>query len=821
MRRAVTLWLLALLLAACRQASLPAPTPSTTPSPSPSPTSTPTPTPTPIPGLVEGKDARLLAESALELEKPDWPENRNSDKDDDVYVAHYAPSGSKPDQMVPVSEVMASLYQPFAEGLDISRYFPDARPVLVEFRDSEGKTYYVPEAVVRSALGDEYARKLESMGLPEQDMTLFLTMPSQMLEMAEGASMLKENGRHLQGTIAGDPETSPVKVRTLADDLLVVGRYDPVPDSPEGNTDPSDDLVLAIQTPGKADLNEVGSLFDKGWFFSDVEVLKPADLGLDSQEMQALPDATRDYQRTMAVWFGKFLGGMIENYNQAFHDGTLGQWSLSEHLDALPMFTENQTNEDRTFTYYRSGWVYDIGLFPGWAEDGSDLVDIRLNYPSTLFSLPLLPEEMVVGKGTYYRSKNDTEGVEVEVVRRPATFKAIAETALEAPAQNFPALGKIAVFDLSSKHEPNASRGGAYNFLFAHLAYNTMRELLGFPAAPIEVYYLPAKDGGIPPGAEKNGSRLYYSAANGKPKQRYIRVDLTAILNSWYGRLVKDVTTMEDRVIKIDALGLDVDVMKQMGVSFRPAREFGPESVEGKLPVLMEFNVDDAMAGIAGWWQPTNMKYLNNWLRKMGTYAPTYSTKLPDGRQVGEVVKAVMDSLPDGSLAVFNGPGFSPVLTFAQHYIVDQGKDIGISGSFTVEYSAGEDWKRGIYEDIYQKMLGGNIPNLKKPFDFVLPFYEYLHLDNLFYTNALYVNVFDQTNRFAEFGGEFGGTQRNFSALVSYYPKYHILAFDNFTVSPKSGFQPPWLMPGFLEIGDVVDSDGAVPFLSGFQPYKP
>jgi len=53
------------------------------------------------------------------------------------------------------------------------------------------------------------------------------------------------------------------------------------------------------------------------------------------------------------------------------------------------------------------------------------------------------------------------------------------------------------------------------------------------------------------------------------------------------------------------------------------------------------------------------------------------------------------------------------------------------------------------------------------------------------------------------------------------FTQFDGFAFDDFTITPKSGFQPPWLMPGFVEVGDVNASDGAAPFLSGFQTYSP
>ncbi len=840
------MWTLALagLAAACGAPSAPA-TPTLVPSPTftPTPTLTPTPTPTPIPGLITDSEkiGEILYASFTADTPESLPENRDAMHSNDVLVLHYAQGGDA-EQLVPKRIFNANLYQNSFRTLDMRSLREDFNVMLVEMVDESGNEYYVPLEVLRHEMGDEYAESLLS-ALYRHDMTFYPTMPSQLMLIATGMEGVAPNAEEHVGVIAGSLD-NPVKVSVLPKDLIVLGRYDP--DMPDD--DPSDDLLLAVQPLGGEDIQNSQAQYP----LSDFVILNPEDLGMGSS-LASLPDMTSAYQDIMAIWWGGFLGGIVESYDRQWDWRHPNDGTLASLLSPLPMASRidevvvDLINKKVEFEKPKTGWVYDIHLTPinntfieerngrrvedhpmrehVFTDVGSESAMVVLNYgkDGPVVALPLQPEMTIF---------HDSD-----MVIKPAGLNPMADASLRDRERFFPYWGKGLFFDFTSP-------------LFAsmHVAAavfdNGARNLLGIPPYEIEVVHDTWWHGmtGIPT-VKWNGQPLYFAASDfyivptmeAFSRGNYSKFgDSLAFYNSLYQGPVK-VTLLDD--IPFDhqvVVGLDPAELEKVGVVFKHVENFDLSDIPSDEPVIAQFSTGNLhyQDGLDDFQDLTN--YANSDVKWLST-----STR----ERVGSFVRRVLEHIVGGmakaddgaegkipyALVDFNSPAFSPILNIAQ-YVLDNDANIGVSGSFsdseidpkTVKEIGSGDWKTFIYNAYYIPLSEGKLfepqNKYRDAFDYMEETFSWIEEREGLWrldlpTKYYHIMRFDGS-------GDFGNTSRKFHISGDYWKTepYRIdIGFKLFNITDKQGHLPPWLIPGAVERGDF---DIYYPIYSGFEKYK-
>ncbi len=716
----------------------------------------------------------------------------------------------------------------------MAKYFPTADTRIVAYDTGHGKVY-VPASVLDGLFGKSYVNSLQ---LPDKgDMTLFLTMPSQILELEDGAKAVVGNSKDLDATISGATNGAGlVHLKGISAPVVVIGRYDSTPDN-----DLSDDKILAIQTPDYPQLLSIKTTRGGGPYFSDIQILDPSEISLpESLSLQDLPDATHDYQKAMGFWFGEFVQSMVDAENP----NAIGL------LKQLPMSTERV--EKGGFAK-RTGWAYDlVSLTDEKHADIDNRIEVRLNYGRDNPYINVSLVFPLVSRNYTHKEFTTKDGKEFDLGIRPASMGPFARAVLEKDqeALYFPKLGRIVSFEMLASPDiwDITQRGDSRNRTFEYLLYRGMRQLLGEHVPDDVVIYMPDKNGKIPGedltisyGNDKYNYRLFYSTSsafadpnamvatgmafpnmhrynNGKPENALSPEGIIA--NLWFGPASYREMGPDD-----PQFGIPLKYLRQMGVKFVPIQEYTPDVVKTpeNLPVLLELDVGFDNKPVK------SMDDFKNHALICGEYYTDTVQVNGKPMKVGEIGKQMMDNLPDGSLVVVENSGFSPLLVLMNEYIGKQDKDIGFAGSLGGDYYLkGRTPADAVYQDFYEPLLQGKIPDpFKKTYYdrsgittklLVEPGFYYMEDPNPLYHNTYYT---------FEFNGDFGNTGRKFfvsATADSQYGKFEdALSLMSFAITSKSNPAiMPWTLPGMFTQQDVVEYTGElIKSISGFQKYQP
>ena len=760
-----------------------------------------------------------MLETAFYLNAPSYfAENKDDDPSNDVYFVDYARTDAK--ELKPVAVYDTRIYSP-AGSYDLKKYFPDADARIVAYDTGHGKAY-VPASVLDGMFGKSY---VDSLQLPDKgSMALFLSMPSQILELEAGARAVVDNSKDLDATISGATNGAGlVHVRGISAPVVIIGRYDSTPDN-----DLSDDKILAIQTPDYPQLLSIKSSRGGGPYFSDIQVLDPSEIDLpESLSLQDLPDATHAYQKAMGFWFGEFVQSLVDAENP----DAIGL------LKKLPMATERV--EKGGFAK-RTGWAYDlVALTDEKYADIGNRMEVRLNYGRDTPYLTVSLVFPLVSRNYTHREFTTKDGKEFDLGIRPASMGPFARAVLDKDqeALYFPKLGRIVSFEMlaSSDIWDITAPGDSRNRTFEYLLYRGMRQLLGEHVPDDVVIYMPDKDGNIPGedftisyGDDEYDYRLFYSTSSAEADPNAMVATGMAFPNMMLYSDGKPESALSTEGIIMDLsfgkasyremgpddpmFGIPLKYLRQMGVKFVPVQEFSPDVVETpeNLPVLLELDVLSSSKG-------DKFESADEFFQSAMAWTNVEDTVEVRGKpmKVGEISRQMIDSLPDGSLVVVENVGAPPLLVLMNEYIGNQDRDIGFAGRLIGKYYPKQkNPADAVYQDFYEPLLKGQIPD---------PFKE-LYYDSQGYSSKILVSpgfyyiedpnpLYNDTYYTFEFNGEFGNTGRKFFVSLAadseggYFQ--HGIGLPLFAVTSKSTqLIPPWILPGLLTQQDMVEATG-------------
>lgn len=827
--------LAAWLLAACRPAPAPPPTAALTATPLPTETPTPTPTATPIPGLITGDQVSEVLETAFYLTTPkDFEENNDSRKDNDVYRAEYYCPLSNVLSLAPVAEHEVALYSPQGP-VDLSQYFGE-KPELVElkYKTEKGEgVVFVPEEAVKGILGEQY---LSSLSLPEgKEMTLFATMPSQILEMVDGMKgvVYQEGGVPFTISESTNGRGLAMGKSLSGEPIFLVGTYDATPDN-----DPSDDKVIAIQTPESGQLSSLSNREER---FSDVQLISREDIGVSPEVIASLPDLTSDYQKLKGFWYGEYVQGLVDAENlRGIH-----------LIQTLPMATERVENGGSL--QKQTGWLEElVVLRDTHRREIDNMIEVRLNYGRDSQGNPISLTFPLASRNWHSVKYVAKEGSTFDLALQPASLGYFARGVLEGDPVYTSDVGRIVALDLlASRHPDDITKPGvSRNRTFDYMLWAGMRELLGQHKPDEVMLYYPDENGNIP-GEEFNGYRLFYSGSSGSAKEIEIVSHDMALRNAT-GRLVvyenayryKNQPFNADGAVKMlrfgrgssgnsgpndPQFGVPIEYLERMGVTFMPVQNYSPEIFNVGGPVLLDVAVQNRLKRE----YPRN-KMVDNveeFAENAQAWVPDSYTLEIGGKEmkVGELVVDMVEHLPPGSMVAFNQLGYSPLLAFMDKYIAEEDRDIGFGGHVIGEYKTTNDRVDKIYQGLYKSLLEGRIPQ-----PFVRMYYDRhggfsftLYPKSGFFFNEMPDERFKITSYREAFSGRFGKSERIFSAEAFGSSRFsHDLGFIVY-LTPKSNYlAPPWMMKGFFSNYDTIDEYYHHPpkvytWFSGFQPYEP